>query len=254
MTTENRIILIDLIRRPAYPDRQEISSDSIAELACSIDSIGLLHPVTVKPLDNGYELISGDRRLTAAIELNWVEIWCTVHHDINAAEIALIRIQENLHRQNLTPMEEAFAVMRIYKDHQMPISEISHHFSRSREWVTSRLSLCDMSENLRLSVHSGILGIGHALALSTVEDDATRESMHDLCKSEGATLSVLLGWIRDYKAEEIYTIEPLSNDTVPLDKTESPKPSAECTICGEMELLPNLVWKPICTTCMQAAT
>lgn len=253
MKTEPKIIQIDLIRRPAYPDRQEISIESIQELANSIESIGLLHPIAVKPLDSGYELISGDRRLTAVMALDWVEIWCTVHYDLSSTDICIMRAQENLLRQNLTPMEEAYAVKRVYTDHQMSINEISHHFLRSREWVTSRLSLCDMATTLQDSVHGGTLPIGHALALSTIPDDATRESMHDLCKAEGATLSVLFGWIKAYKDDNNDTTEIVTFDTKPSNSDSPPKPAAECTICGEMEYLPELVWKPICNTCMHTA-
>lgn len=250
---EDKMITLDLIRRPAYPDRLDADVDSLAELMDSMTNIGLLHPIAVKPIDNGFEVISGDRRLTAATALGWTEVWCTVHRDLSPLDVSVMRAQENLQRQNLSPMEEAFAVRRVYIDHQMSITSICDHFNRSHKWVSSRLALCDLSESLRISVHSGALPISHALALAAIKDDVTRESMHGLCRAEGATLSVLLGWIQDYN-REIHDIPPVDPTLPPGQDTPQLEPAVGiCTICGQEERLTELVWRPICRPCRQAA-
>ena len=254
MKGEYETIKICTIRRPAYPDRLEVSTASLLELMASIDAIGLLHPISVKPLDNGFELISGDRRLAAAIGLHWTEIPCKVHEDISAIDVCIVRAQENLHRHNLSPIEEAYSVQRVHSDHQLSLMDIAQRFGRSHNWVVSRLSLCDMSESLRTSVHNGSLKIGHALALAGVDDDATRESMHDLCRSEGATLSVLLSWISEYKSEVVGIHEHFIPESESINPVPATPATAACTICGELEALPELVWKPICGTCMRAAS
>lgn len=254
INTNDRMLMIDSISRPAYPDRLDISSAGISELVESLRSIGLLHPISVKPLDNGYELISGDRRMTAAILLGWTEIWSTIHRGLNALDVSVMRAQENLQRQNLTPMEEAFAVQRVHRDHQIPISAVAEMFGRSTNWVTARLSLCELDDSLRQAVHAGLIKIGHALALATVDDDDTRSYMHQLCQSEGATLSVLLGWIRDYNLESNPPAEP---GTTPqsLDPALDLAPkTTTCTVCSAEELLTDVLWRPICGTCIRAAS
>lgn len=253
MKSESKIIDISLIRRPAYPDRHEIDAGGISELVSSMDSIGLLHAIAVKPLDDGYELISGDRRLSAAMILEWTQIWCTIHYNLAAVDVCIMRAQENLQRQNLSPIEEAYSVQRIHTDHQMTLHDIGLHFGRSLNWVTSRLALCDISESLRNSVHNRSLPISHAIALSSVDDDVTRESMHDLCRSEGATLSVLLGWIKDYKRDIMGEIVYTEDNPGPRVSEPSAPPTVICTICGELESLHRLVWKPICENCITAA-
>lgn len=249
----DKLITVDLIRRPAYPDRLEANMDKLTELMDSMTKIGLLHPIAVKPIDNGFEVISGDRRLTAATALGWTEIWCTVHQGLTPLDVSVMRAQENLQRQNLSPIEEALAVQRVHIDHQMSIGAICDHFNRSHNWVSSRLSLCDISESLRTSVHSGALPISHALALAAVKDDVTRESMHELCRAEGATLSVLLGWISDYN-HEVHDIPPVDPDVPPGEDAPQLEPAVVvCVICGELERLTELVWRPICRPCRQAA-
>lgn len=251
--SDNQIIDINLIRRPAYPDRRAFSDEAMSNLMDSMQSIGLLHAIAIKPLDDGYELISGDRRLTAALALGWTEIWCTIHANLNALEVCVMRAQENLQRQNLSPMEEAFAVQRVHNDHKLTVMAISELFGRSYSWVSARLSLCDMSESLRDSVHNSTLGIGHALALASVPDDATRESMHDLCVSSGATLPVLLGWIKDYNLEAHGQPAVDSNEGLTQSASAIAPKVIECTICTQPEELINLAWRPICRHCLRVS-
>lgn len=243
----------DFIRTPAYPDRKEINMESLDNLVDSISRYGLLHPISIKPLDDKYELIAGHRRLLSVMTLGWHTILCNIYHDITAADVCVLRATENLQRTALSPMEEAYSVIRLANNHGFTTSQISSLLGRSPGWCSRRMKLCEITESLRESVHIKKLSISHALALNDIRDDDTREYMHGLCVNDGATLPVLLRWIDEYNHD--------CTNEMPADPDEALHPTIEptapkvmpCTICGEQAELGRMAWRPICETCMEAA-
>ena len=116
MTEEKVVKLnIDLLLSNPYQPRKKFDENSIKELALSIREYGILNPILVRPKNDKYEIIAGERRTRAAKLLNMHEIPAIVKQidDEKMAEIALI---ENLQRENITPIEEAITYQYILKN------------------------------------------------------------------------------------------------------------------------------------------
>ena len=117
-------IPIDLVDRSPYQPRQSMSEEALTELADSIRSQGLIQPIVVRKTVDRYELIAGERRWRAAQQVGLQEIPAVIKQvdDQSAASMALI---ENLQRENLNPIEEAFAVSNLTKEFDWTHQEVA---------------------------------------------------------------------------------------------------------------------------------
>lgn len=131
--------IADIVANPRQP-RLEFDQDELAELADSIQELGLLQPIVVRPADGGYELVMGERRLRAATAAGWTQIPAIVRRteDSDMLRDALL---ENLHRAQLNPLEEAAAYAQLMQDFDCTQEELSTRIKRSRPRSPTR-SVC----------------------------------------------------------------------------------------------------------------
>lgn len=146
--------------------RQEFNLDQLSELALSIESSGILQPLTVREMDNGtYELIAGERRLRAAKEvgLETVPVYIlSIDADIEMMEYALV---ENVQRVDLNPLEEAEGYAILSGKYGLSQDEIARRVGKSRPTITNSLRLLKLPPEIKNSVKSGKISAGHARAL-----------------------------------------------------------------------------------------
>src|SRR6266508_508452 len=137
--TLSEIAVEDISPNPNQP-RVHFDEESLTELAESIAQIGVLQPVLVRSTPSGYQLIAGERRWRAAKRagLATVPAIIRVSDDIRAVEEALV---ENLHRQDLTPLEEAAAFLQLIEDFQLTHDDVARRIGKSRSAVTNTLRL-----------------------------------------------------------------------------------------------------------------
>ncbi len=153
--------------------RTDINEDSIEELADSIGKIGLLQPIIVRPMGEGYQIIAGERRWRASRKAGLTHVIVRVMNstEVESLEIALI---ENLQREDLNPMEEARGYRKLLSEHQMTQAELADKVSKSRSTVTNALRLLDLPEQVQQLVYEGQMSAGHARAVLAVPDQAAR--------------------------------------------------------------------------------
>jgi len=193
-------IPIHQITLPERLHRVDLDADALADLAHSIQAQGLIQPIRVRPLDSGYELVAGHRRYLACAQLGWTNIPATVHDDptMNATGAETARIVENLHRANLTPIEEAIAIARLDSEQGLTIEEIARTVHRSPGWVRERLQLAELGDDLRELVHQRQLPIGAALLLTEVTDDTHRHHLTRYALHDGVSVPVLRSWVTEW--------------------------------------------------------
>ncbi|MDZ4179544.1 MAG: ParB/RepB/Spo0J family partition protein [Coriobacteriia bacterium] len=198
---EHEIALSLITPNPKQP-RTDIDEDGIAELADSIKKVGLLQPIIVRPLGEGYQIIAGERRWRAARSagLEKVPVRVLGVTDTESLEIALI---ENLQREDLNAIEEARGYRRLLTEHQMTQAELADKVSKSRSAITNALRLLDLPEEVQELVYKGSLSPGHARAVLSVPDEALRVKLAEKLVAEGLSVREAENLARLFAAGQI---------------------------------------------------
>jgi ParB family chromosome partitioning protein len=172
---------------PRQP-RRTFDDDALDELAESIRQVGLLQPVVVRALGPGrYELVMGERRWRAAQRAGLSEIGAIVKQtqDNDMLREALI---ENLHRQQLDPLEEAAAYQQLLDDFGATHEELARKIGRSRPHISNTLRLLNLPPAVQKRIAAGVLSAGHARALLGLEDAAAQEHLATRVVAEGLSV------------------------------------------------------------------
>ena len=152
--------------------RKTFDEESIKELASSIERRGILQPITVEPRPDGtYSLLIGERRLRAAKRAG-IDVMpaIIVEEKLEPGESLETRLIENVHREDLDPMDEAEAYQQLV-DMGNNVSEVARRVGKSRYYVSKRLSLLRLHPELRENVRHRTLTPGHAQALLRLEPE-----------------------------------------------------------------------------------
>ena len=153
-----------------YQPRREFDEGDLAELQASLKSSGLLQPITVRRTTNGFELISGERRLRAATRLGWPEIPAIVR-DVDDRTLLTLALVENLQRADLNAVEEARGYRRLSEEFGFTHAQIAEAIGKDRTSITSLLRILQLPAAILTIVEKGQLSAGHARALVSVEDE-----------------------------------------------------------------------------------
>ncbi|MDH3320109.1 MAG: ParB/RepB/Spo0J family partition protein [Betaproteobacteria bacterium] len=157
------------IRPGRYQPRTRMDQEALAELASSIKSQGLLQPVLVRPVDRErYELIAGERRWRAAQMAGLQEIPALVREVADESALAMSLI-ENIQRENLNPMEEAAGLQRLLDEFRLTHEQAADAVGRSRSATTNLLRLLRLAKPVQGMVMEGVLEMGHARALLSLD-------------------------------------------------------------------------------------
>jgi ParB family chromosome partitioning protein len=158
------------IRPNPYQPRREFDEGELAELQSSIKTSGLLQPITVRQTSDGYELISGERRLRAVARLGWNDIPAIIRDDVDDRTLLTLALVENLQRANLNAVEEARGYRRLSEEFGFTHVQIADAVGKDRTSVTSLLRILQLPASVLELVESGKLTAGHARALVAIED------------------------------------------------------------------------------------
>jgi ParB family chromosome partitioning protein len=164
------------IKPNRYQPRDHFDEEALGSLADSIREVGVLQPVLVRPVGDGYELVAGERRWRAARRVGLQTIPALVREtdDSAALEHALI---ENLHRDELNPLEEAAAYQQLIEDFGLTHDEVASRVGKSRASITNVLRLLQLPPTIQRLVQDRKLSMGHARALLGTPDRAFQEQL-----------------------------------------------------------------------------
>lgn len=156
--------------------RSKFSEDSLAELAESIKEFGVIQPIVVRKLDGveKYEIITGERRYRATKNTGITTIPSIVVNDIDdisSLEMALI---ENIHREDLSPMEKAHTYKQLIEEFKITHEKLSKRIGKSRASITNTLRLLALPVEIQKMVNEGKISEGHARAILTLDNDNER--------------------------------------------------------------------------------
>ncbi|MDF0751461.1 ParB/RepB/Spo0J family partition protein [Marinobacter sp. 71-i] len=168
---ELREVPIDLIQRGRFQPRRDMDPAALQELADSIRQQGVMQPVVVRPIAEGrFELIAGERRWRATQMAELDRIPAIIRDVPDDAAIAMALI-ENIQRENLNPIEEAFALQRLQDEFGLTQAQVAEAVGKSRTTITNLLRLISLSEDVRLMLEHGDLEMGHGRAMLTLQPE-----------------------------------------------------------------------------------
>jgi ParB family chromosome partitioning protein len=181
-------IPLDAITPNPLQPRQHFDEEALAELVVSIREVGLLQPVVVRELAPGrYELVMGERRLRASREVGLERVPAIIR---DTTDDAMLRdaLLENLHRQNLNPLEEAAAYDQLLQEFDTTHDELATRLGRSRSHVSNTLRLLNLPAPVQRRVAAGVLSAGHARALLGLDDVEAQERLATRIVAEGMSV------------------------------------------------------------------
>jgi ParB family chromosome partitioning protein len=156
---------IGVLRPGKYQPRTRMDEGSLAELADSIRSRGVIQPIVVRPIgDSQYEILAGERRWRAARIANLERIPALIREVPDEAALG-IGLIENIQREDLNPIEEASGLKRLIEEFKLTHEEVARAIGRSRAGVTNLLRLLELAPAVQAMVQDGAIDMGHARAL-----------------------------------------------------------------------------------------
>ncbi|MGB3082041.1 MAG: ParB/RepB/Spo0J family partition protein [Candidatus Omnitrophota bacterium] len=168
--------LSDIVPNQFQP-RKRFSPEKMEELLSSIREKGVIQPILVRPVEDGYELIAGERRLRAAQELSLEEIPAIIKEnisDVNSLEISLI---ENIQRDDLNPIDEANAYQDLVDKFEYTLEKIGQMVGKDKTTVSNSLRLLALSDEVRGHLEEGAITTGHAKALLSLQSERKRKRL-----------------------------------------------------------------------------
>jgi ParB family transcriptional regulator, chromosome partitioning protein len=181
-------IAVDAIRANPRQPRQSFDEDALAELAASIEAVGLLQPVIVREAGpDRYELIMGERRWRAC-QLAGIAVVPAIVRQTSDDDLLRNALIENLHREPLNPLEEAAAYQQLLDDFSATHEELARRIGRSRPHISNTIRLLNLPPTVQKRVAAGVLSAGHARALLGVEDPAAQEELARRIVAEGLSV------------------------------------------------------------------
>lgn len=186
---------------PLQP-RTRFDEEAMSSLAASIREVGVLQPILVRESGDGdYELIAGERRWRAARRagLQTMPVLVQTSSDVHSLEQALV---ENLHREDLNPLEEAAAFQQLVDAFGYTHEQVAARVGKSRTVVTNTLRLLQLPAGVQRALADGVMTAGHAKALLGTPDRAYQEELARQTVAEGLTVRAVEDLVRRHGEPE----------------------------------------------------
>lgn len=198
-----KIVVLDVsqVRPNPLQPRENFSPEDMEDLVGSIQEKGVIQPVLVRAVQDGFELIAGERRLRAAKLAGLQEIPAIVRNvdDKDSLELALI---ENIQRQNLNAIEEARAYQYLLDKFQMSQDELSQVLGKARVSVANILRLLKLPAEIQDELKNGRISFGHGRALLEVEDQNKQRFLTQVAISKSLSVRELENLIKNLRVRK----------------------------------------------------
>ena len=182
-------ISVNLIRPNPWQPRKYFNPESLQELADSIREHGILQPLVVVPLADGYyQLIVGERRLRAAQLAGLEKVPAIIKEGVEEQKKLELALIENIQRHNLDPIEEAMAYQQLIDQYKLTQEEVAKKVGKGRTTVTNMLRLLHLPIKIQRAVAEGVISEGHARAILSVPGMEKQLSFYEIVVVENLTV------------------------------------------------------------------
>jgi ParB family chromosome partitioning protein len=177
---------LDRVRPNPLQPRRRFDEETLRSLADSIREVGVLQPIVVRPVEDGYVLIAGERRCRAAEMAGLDKIPALIRDEGTDEATSLAEaVIENVQREDLSPLEEAAAYQQLLTDFGLTHEEVASKVGKSRSAVTNTLRLLQLAVPIQGMIDRGELAAGHARALLALDDSAYAVHIAERVVAEG---------------------------------------------------------------------
>ena len=190
-----------------YQPREDFDEESLAALCENIQTHGLQQPIVVRAYGERYQLISGERRLRAAIKAGWADVPALVR-EVDDRQITELAIVENLQRKDLNPLEKAASFDRYLKQYECTQEELARRINVNRATIANLIRLLELPNELQDAVRGGRITQGHARALLPLGEEPRQIEFCRRIQSESLSVRATEELVRDTITAE--DDEPLS--------------------------------------------
>ena len=185
------LIPVEMIEPNPFQPRLSFDAESLNELADSVKTLGLIQPITVRrKASDKFQIISGERRFRACrlAGLDEIPAYIRETNDQGMLEMAIV---ENVQREDLDPIEIALSYQRLIEECDLTQEQMAARVGKKRASVTNFLRLLKLPAKVQHDLKVGLLSVGHAKVILSVEDSAIQESLCDLTVKEGLSVRQL---------------------------------------------------------------
>ena len=218
------------VRSNPHQPRREFSEAGLKELAASLKTNGLIQPIVVRQLADGYELIAGERRLRAA-KLAGLSAIPAIVKEADGMTQAQWALVENIQREDLNPIDRAQAYQTLLQQLGLSHAELANRLGEDRSTISNHLRLLELAVPVRELLRKGLLSLGHAKVLAGVSDVLEQERLGNLAVQQGLS---------------VRNVERLVQATPATDKTETNRATSahikglEKSIAGQLGMRANV--------------
>ncbi|MEW6185658.1 MAG: ParB/RepB/Spo0J family partition protein [Thermodesulfobacteriota bacterium] len=205
---------IEEVRPNPFQPRKKVKDASIDQLADSIKEKGIIQPLLVRKVEDGYELIAGERRWRAAQKAGITEIPILIREADPSSRLELALI-ENIQRENLNPVEEAEAYQRLIQEFNLSQEEVGRRVGKDRSTVANFLRLLRLPHWIQEKITEGALSLGHAKCLLSLESAGEQTKLTEMVIEKGISVRDLERLLK--KKDHIpknKSIKPVSSDSI----------------------------------------
>lgn len=194
-------VAVDQIKPNPYQPRLEFDDEALMDLAQSIRENGLIQPITLREIEDGYEIVAGERRYRAMCLNGMVEVPAYVMdaNDLQMAELALV---ENIQRENLSAIEEAKAYVEIMANSRLNQSQLAMKIGKSQSAIANKIRLLNLDDNIQNAVNAKLISERHARALLGVEHEKQQDVLEKIIK-KGLSVSQTEKLIKEEHKEPV---------------------------------------------------
>jgi ParB family transcriptional regulator, chromosome partitioning protein len=202
-----KVSVYEIDNNPFQP-RKDFDEAEINQLAESLEQHGLLQPIVVRRAGERYQLISGERRLRAAIKAGWqdVSVFIREADDRQLAEWAII---ENLQRRDLNPLEKAASFQLYLEQYGCTQEDLAGRLAIDRSTVTNLLRLLELPAMVQAALRAGAITQGHARAMLPLGDDHLQVSLCTRIQIEGLSVRAVEEMVNEMIAAEDSDVQPM---------------------------------------------
>lgn len=194
-------INLERIEPNPYQPREDIGEDKLNELAQSIEKNGVLQPVILTPTEEGFYLVAGERRWRAAKMADLDRIPAIVKN-IDRDQMMELALIENIHRQDLNPLEEARAYKQLQEEFELTQAELASRLGRSRSSISNSLRLLQLDSGVQKFVSRETLSAGQARAIAGLDSDEEQLAAAEKIIEEDMSVREAEQYISELKSDK----------------------------------------------------
>jgi ParB family chromosome partitioning protein len=211
---------VSLISPNPYQPRLDFNLQAMNELKESIRDKGLIQPITVRKVNHHYELIAGERRLRAAIEVGLGRIPAYIINIQTKEEMLEFALIENVQREKLNPIEQAQAFLRLINECNLTQDEVAQKISKDRSTITNLLRLLKLPKQIQDSIKTGEISVGHGRALVSIEDIDYQKQIWQKVLKQGLSVRILEKLVKEHSEVKPNKSIKVSKKSVYISKIE----------------------------------